>query len=184
MASAASEANEAHQRRFAERVLELVGKGSKRVAILGLAFKAGTDDVRYSPALRVAELLIARGMEVVGYDPHAARNAAQALPGLKIADSPLEAMTGASVAVVATEWPELRDLDWGSAARAMARPVVLDGRRLLDDLGLPELGFQYEALGARKPAHKPVQSTAGVEKADSRDTGQAATSQPEDLLVR
>ncbi|MGA2512695.1 MAG: nucleotide sugar dehydrogenase [Candidatus Limnocylindrales bacterium] len=146
--SAASEANEAHQRRFARRVLRALRPGCKRVAMLGLAFKAGTDDVRSSPALRVAELLIARGVEVVGYDPHAAQNAAAALPALHLAATAAEALRGAGLAVIGTDWPEFRQLDWRSLAPTMADPVVIDGRRLLDGPTMRQLGFRYEAVGA------------------------------------
>jgi UDPglucose 6-dehydrogenase len=146
--SAASEANEAHQRRFARRILRALPPGCRRVAVLGLAFKAGTDDVRSSPALRVAELLIARGVEVVGYDPHAAQNASAALPALHVAASATAALAGAGLAVIGTDWPEFRRLDWRSIAPTMAAPIVIDGRRLLDGPTMRRLGFHYEAVGA------------------------------------
>ena len=146
--SAASEANESHQRRFARRVISVLPPGSKRVAMLGLAFKAGTDDVRSSPALRVAELLIGRGLEVVGYDPFAAHDAALALPGLRLAATAEEALAGAGVAVIGTESPEFIDLDWRAIASTMASPVVVDGRRVLDGSTMRALGFRYEAVGA------------------------------------
>jgi UDPglucose 6-dehydrogenase len=146
--SAASDANEAHQRRFARRIVAALPPGSKRVAMLGLAFKAGTDDVRYSPALRVSELLIARGLEVVGYDPAAARNARLAVPEIVLADTMADALAGSGVAVIATEWPEFRDFDWRSARESMAAPVVIDGRRLLDAATMRGLGFHYDAVGA------------------------------------
>jgi UDPglucose 6-dehydrogenase len=145
--SAASEANEAHQRRFARRVVAALPKGTTRVAMLGLAFKAGTDDVRASPALRVAELLMARGLEVVAFDPVAAANARAALKDLSIASSAEEALAGAGVAVIATEWPEFRDIDWRRARSTMVAPIILDGRRLLDPAELRRLGFRYGAIG-------------------------------------
>jgi UDPglucose 6-dehydrogenase len=148
IAAAVAESNEAHQRLFATRVARLVGQHRGRVALLGLAFKAGTDDVRYSPALRVAELLLERGLDLVGYDPYAGRNAAAALPELAQAPSAMEALEGAGLAVIATEWPEFRALDWAAAARVMAAPVLLDGRRLLDGDALRALGFRYETVGA------------------------------------
>lgn len=146
--SAASEANEAHQRRFARRVLGVLRPGCVRVALLGLAFKAGTDDVRASPAIRIAELLMARGIEVVGYDPFAAKNAAAALPGLRLAATAEEALVHACAAVIGTEWPEFLRLDWRAIAPTMASPVVVDGRRLLDGPAMRALGFRYEAVGA------------------------------------
>jgi UDPglucose 6-dehydrogenase len=116
--------------------------------MLGLAFKAGTDDVRSSPALNVARMLLERGFEVVGFDPHASRNAAHELPTLAIAESSEAAIAGASVVVIATEWPEFRDLDWAGLVGTMASPTVIDGRRLLDGKRMRELGYRYEAVGA------------------------------------
>lgn len=163
LTSAASEANEAHQRRFARRVLGMLPPGCRRVAMLGLAFKAGTDDVRSSPALRVAELLMTSGVEVVGYDPHAAQNASAALPGLHLAATAEEALQGAGAAVIGTEWPEFCQLDWRSLAPTMAAPVVIDGRRLLDGTRMRELGYRYEAVGAPsspQPARVPEPAEA------------------------
>lgn len=146
--SAAAEANDAQQRRFARRILRALPSGTPRVALLGLAFKADTDDVRYSPALRVAQLLLDRGADVVGYDPQAAANAAYVLPALKQVSSAEAALAGASVAVIATEWPEFRELDWATIGKTMATRLVIDGRRLLDPEKMRTLGYQYESIGA------------------------------------
>ena len=175
--SAASAANESHQRRFARRVLAALEPGCGRVAMLGLAFKAGTDDVRSSPSLRVAELLMARGVEVVGFDPHAAANAASVLPGLQLADTAEEALEGAGVAVIGTEWPEFRELDWKTLAAKMDAPVVIDGRRLLDGPAMRALGFRYEAVGAPGSA-QPVRGR-GVGKAAAGTAAHKPTLKPE-----
>jgi UDPglucose 6-dehydrogenase len=149
--SAAAQANEAHQRRFAQRILRALPSSSPRVALLGLAFKVDTDDVRYSPALRVAQLLLDRGVQVVGYDPSASANAALALPALQLASSAEAALVGASVAVIATEWPRFRDLDWAAIAQTMAARTIIDGRRLLNPEMMRSLGYHYEAIGAPQP---------------------------------
>ena len=115
---------------------------------VGLAFKAGTDDVRSSPALRLARWLLARDAVVHAFDPSAASQARRELPGLIIHGSALDALTGADVAVIATEWPEFRDLDWERARWLMAVPLVLDGRRLLDPARMAALGFRYERVGS------------------------------------
>lgn len=164
--SAASKANEDHQRRFALRVQKALPPDRQRVAMLGLAFKAGTDDVRSSPALRVAELLMASGVEVVGYDPHAAGNARAALPGLHVAATAAEALQGASAAVIGTEWPEFRDLDWASVMPTMADPVVIDGRRLLDGPRMRALGFRYEAIGAPSMPGQPSRVREAAQATD------------------
>jgi UDPglucose 6-dehydrogenase len=96
----------------------------------------------------VAELLLGRGIEVVGYDPHAGTNAAAALPGLRVVATASEALRGSSVAVIGTEWPEFRQLDWRALGPTMASQVVIDGRRLLDGPAIRSLGFRYEAVGA------------------------------------
>jgi UDPglucose 6-dehydrogenase len=153
--AAASQANATHQQHFADRIAELLPPGSKRVAMLGLAFKAGTDDVRSSPSLQVAKLLIDRGLEVVGYDPHAAANAVRELPALRITSSAENAIAEAGVVAIGTEWPEFRDLDWASLAGMMAAPIVIDGRRLLDGDRMRVLGYHFETIGAPIP-HRTV----------------------------
>lgn len=158
--AAASQANIDHQRRFVERVARAVGGlPGRRVAVLGLAFKAGTDDVRSSPAMNVVRLLLAAGAHVVAHDPEASTNAARELPVLSIAATPLEALRGADVAVITTEWPVYRDVDWAAAREVMAQPVVIDGRRLLDPVLMATLGFDHRAVGSPDP--EPAISTCG-----------------------
>lgn len=153
--SAATEANLAHQRLFAERVdVTVGGVAGRSIAILGLAFKAGTDDIRSSPAVGLADWLLARDAVVHGYDPAAGSRASRALPGLIIHDTAIGALAGADAAVIATEWPEFKDLDWASARSMMATPLVIDGRRLLDPATMHDLGFRYERVGS--PATEPV----------------------------
>jgi UDPglucose 6-dehydrogenase len=159
--SAASEANASHQRRFVERVAAAAaGLEGRRVAVLGLAFKAGTDDIRSSPAMNVVRLLAEAGADVVAHDPEASANAALALPGLSLASTPLEALRGADVAVIATEWPVYRTLDWAAARDVMANPVVVDGRRLLDRALMMDLGFDLWTVGSPDP--RPVFSERAV----------------------
>jgi UDPglucose 6-dehydrogenase len=149
VAAAATEANLSQQVLFAERVEETLGGVEGRpIALLGLAFKAGTDDIRYSPAVALARWLLERGARVQAYDPAAARRAAQALPGLAICDSALDAVAGADAVIVATEWPEFADLDWRRVRAAVATPLLFDGRRLLDPAAMRGLGFRYERVGS------------------------------------
>jgi UDPglucose 6-dehydrogenase len=146
--SAAAEANQAHQRQFAERVAALLdGVAGRRIALLGLAFKAGTDDIRSSPAMSLARWLVEHGAIVHGYDPAASGRAADALPALVIHPTALDALRDAETAVIATEWPEFRELDWAAARTLMATPLVVDGRRLLDPGAMRALGFEYERVG-------------------------------------
>ncbi len=127
-----------------EAVWNLEGK---RVALLGLAFKPGTDDVRSAPALALARRLLADRAAVVAHDPVAGEAAQAELPELELAPDPYEAAAGAHCLVLATEWPELVALDWARVRGAMAHPVVLDGRNALDQDALIALGFTYLGLG-------------------------------------
>lgn len=146
---AAADANGAQQERFANRIAGLLGGlDGRTVAMLGLAFKAGTDDVRDSPALEVTRRLLGAGAVVRGHDPAAAANALRELPDLVIAASPAEAVRGADAVVIGTEWPAYRDLDWAALRDTMASPLVVDGRRLLDPEAMDALGYRYEAIGS------------------------------------
>ena len=160
--SAAHQANLAHQELFAERIDGIVGGVTGRsIGLLGLAFKAGTDDIRSSPAVRLADWLLAHGALVHAYDPAASGHASRLLPELIVHGSAIEALTGAEVAVIATEWPEFKELDWASARDVMAVPLVIDGRRLLEPEALRGLGFRYERVGSPS-------SVAGLEGPGAR----------------
>lgn len=119
----------------------------KRVALLGLSFKPGTDDVRFSPALALAQRLLAAGSTVVGVDPQAGGNAEREVPGLELANDVHEAATGAHCLVLATEWQEFLDLDLQTLSGLMASPVIVDGRNALDPAEASAAGFAYYAMG-------------------------------------
>ncbi|QLG63428.1 UDP-glucose 6-dehydrogenase AglM [Halorarum salinum] len=127
-----------------ERLLSLLDRhvdvAGERVAVLGLAFKPGTDDVRNSRAVPTVEGLRERGAEVVAYDPVAAGNMRERFPGIEYAESAAAALEGASGAVVVTDWPEFADLD--GEFDAMADPIVVDGRRVVER----REGITYEGL--------------------------------------
>jgi UDPglucose 6-dehydrogenase len=146
---AASDANADQQRRFAARVAAAVGGlDGRTIGLLGLAFKAGTDDVRDSPALGVARLLMAGRARVRAFDPEASGNAAHEVPGLEIVDRAEDVADGADAVVVATEWPAFRSIAWSKMRGRMRSPIVLDGRRLLDAAAMTALGYRYEAVGS------------------------------------
>ncbi|HLE98819.1 MAG TPA: UDP binding domain-containing protein, partial [Gaiellaceae bacterium] len=117
----------------------------KKIALLGLAFKPGTDDMREAPSLVLAGRLLSEGAEVRAWDPIA--DGKVHLRGVEIAESALAALDGADAAVVVTEWPELRELDWAEAGAKMRNRLVIDGRNLLDSAHLRALGFTYEGIG-------------------------------------
>jgi UDPglucose 6-dehydrogenase len=110
---------------------ELGTVAGRRIALLGLAFKPGTDDIRESPALAIAETLHVAGALVRGYDPAAGERAAAAMPWLKVCSSAAEALRGADAAAIVTDWPQFRELDWEALGQTMRQPIVVDGRRLL-----------------------------------------------------
>ena len=120
---------------------------SKRVAVLGLAFKPGTDDVRFSPALALARELIAEGAMVVGYDPEAGDNAAAELPELVVVDDPYAAARDADLIVICTEWHEFRFLHLPTVKHLMRQPIVVDGRNLFDPETMAAEGFLYSGVG-------------------------------------
>ena len=141
--------NDVHQAEIARRLEELLTGGLRgaRVALLGLAFKANTDDVRQSPALAIAAHLRKSGATVVGTDPQAAATARRADAQLEVAASVLEAAADADAVLVATEWPEYRSLDWKQIAAAMRGSVVFDTRAVVDALAVVGAGLQLERLG-------------------------------------
>jgi UDPglucose 6-dehydrogenase len=140
------EVNELQKRRVVQKLQQRLGSlRGRTVALLGLAFKPNTDDMREAPSRVIAARLIAEGAEVRGWDPVARPDD---LPGCELCDSVLDAVRGADAAIVVTEWPELRDVLPSDEVRdAMARPLVVDGRNLLDPAALVAAGFEYEAIG-------------------------------------
>ena len=144
--NAVIEVNELQKRRVIGKLERRLGPlRDKRIALLGLAFKPGTDDMREAPSLVLAGRLLSEGAEVRAWDPVA--DGAVHLHGVEIAESALKALDGADAAVVVTEWPELRDLDWADAAARMRTRLIVDGRNLLDPDQLRALGFAYEGIG-------------------------------------
>jgi UDPglucose 6-dehydrogenase len=144
--NAVIEVNELQKRRVIGKLERRLGPlRGKRIALLGLAFKPGTDDMREAPSLVLAGRLLSEGADVIAWDPVA--DGAAHLHGVDIAASALEALDGADAVVVVTEWPELLELDWAEVAGRMRGNVVVDGRNLLDPDELRELGFVYEGIG-------------------------------------
>ena len=120
----------------------------KRIALLGLAFKPNTDDLREAPSLKIAQALDRHGARVVGYDPVAGKKAAGLLPNLEVVFDPYEALSGAHAAVLVTEWDEFRELDLDRAASLMKEPPLLvDGRNALDPRDVEAAGVRYRGFG-------------------------------------
>src|SRR5438105_8773392 len=149
--SAVIEVNELQKRRVVAKLEKHLGKLRDRtVAVLGLAFKPGTDDLRDAPSLVLASRLLAEGADVRAWDPVA--DAAHLLHGVTFCDSYLEAVQGADAAVIVTEWPELVGLLAPDVRDAMRNPLIVDGRNLLDPAAARAAGFAYEGIGRPSPS--------------------------------
>ncbi len=123
----------------------------RRIAVLGAAFKPHSDDVRDSPALNVAAQMQLQGAQVVVTDPQAVSNARKRWPDLAFTESVDDALSGAELVLVLTEWPEYTGLDPARAKDLVAQPRVLDGRNCLDSAAWRSAGWTYRALGRREP---------------------------------
>lgn len=126
---------------------ELGDVHSTHIGILGGAFKANSDDIRESPALLIASELAARGARVSIYDPQAGSNIAAKYPALNVVDSLDEAVTGADMTLVLTEWKEFRELSPADIAKHGARRRILDGRNILDPAEWKDAGWSYTGMG-------------------------------------
>jgi UDPglucose 6-dehydrogenase len=143
--NAVIEVNELQKRRVIGKLKRhLDTLRGRSVALLGLAFKPNTDDVREAPSLVLAGRLIAEGAEVRAWDPIARLDNA---PGVAQVDSVAEAIRGADAVVLVTEWPELAELDWKAAAASAERPILIDGRNMLDPETMRAAGWIYESIG-------------------------------------
>ena len=152
--SSVIEVNELQKRRTIGKLQKHLGSlVDKEIALLGVAFKPHTDDVREATALVLAHRLIGEGAHVRIYDPVALENAREMLGGATLAESAIDAIDGADAIVLVTEWPEFRELDWDDVKSRMRTPIVVDGRNFLDDEALRAAGFSYEGVGrAVQPA--------------------------------
>lgn len=146
--NAVIEVNELQKRRVIGKLTKHLGSlAGKRVALLGLAFKPDTDDMREASSLVLAARLEGEGASVSGYDPVAAATAGDLLPNVELADSVEQALEGADAAVLVTEWPEFAELDWGLLRSKMSTALLVDGRNFLDPDELRGAGFAYEGIG-------------------------------------
>ena len=143
------EVNELQKRRVVQKLQKHLGSlRGKKIALLGLAFKPNTDDMREAPSRVIAYRLLSEGAEVRAWDPVAHPDD---LHGIELADTVLDAVRNADAAVIVTEWPELATLATAEVRDAMARPVLIDGRNLLDPKQARDAGFVYEGIG--RPNH-------------------------------
>jgi UDPglucose 6-dehydrogenase len=146
--TAVIEVNELQKRRVVGKLQKHLGSlVGRRVALLGLAFKANTDDMREASSLVLAARLQADGAKVCAYDPIAETEARKLMTGVEFADSALGAVKDADACIIVTEWPEFAELDWGQVKEQMAGDLVVDGRNFADRDGVTAAGFIYEGIG-------------------------------------
>jgi UDPglucose 6-dehydrogenase len=148
MLKAAERVNKQRLERFFEKIHHAlwVIKG-KRVAVLGLAFKANTDDIRFAPALEVIRKLLEEGAIVHASDPEAITHTKPIFPQVVYHEDPYDALKQADAALVCTEWQIFRNIDWERAGQLMARRLVIDGRNLYSPKKMKELDFDYYSFG-------------------------------------
>ena len=142
--------NAAQLDRFVKKIREsLWVLDDKKIAVWGLAFKQNTDDLRESVAVRLIELLVAEGANVVAYDPKAGEHMKRTELGKKITvvDDPVAATEQAEALIIATEWPEFQTVDFAKVKENLIAPLIFDGRNLLDPKSMESLGFTYHGIG-------------------------------------
>jgi len=145
--------------RFVEKVCkELWVIRGRKIAVLGLAFKPNTDDVRFAPAIELLRTFVREGATVSAYDPQAIEKARAIVPNVEYCSSPLAAAQDADAIVIATEWDEFRTLDWNAVKKVVARPLVVDGRNMFKPAEMVARGFSYVSIG-RQSAAPELQST-------------------------
>jgi UDPglucose 6-dehydrogenase len=147
------EVNELQKRRVVGKLKRHLGDlENKEIALMGLAFKPGTDDMREASSVVLAARLLAEGANVRAYDPVALDAAGRRLSAVALYDDPWECVTGADALVIVTEWPEVVGLDWIRVAAVMRGDVLVDGRNALDPLQMVSAGFAYEGIGRVVPS--------------------------------
>jgi UDPglucose 6-dehydrogenase len=163
MLDAVAQVNERQRLLLVQRLVQHLGDSlaGHRIAVWGLAFKPGTDDLREAPSLAIIEQLLNRGAQVCAFDPVAMPGVAARFagrPGLELVDGPLQAAADASALLVVTEWREFRSPDFAALLATMRRPLVLDGRNLYDPALMAQLGFEYQGIGRAGLAPPLVQT--------------------------
>jgi UDPglucose 6-dehydrogenase len=168
LVTAVMEVNDLQMRRPVSKLQKHLGSlRGKCIALLGLAFKANTDDMREAPSIVLAARLLAEGAEVVAWDPVV--DASTALDGVTFVKSPADALSAADAAVVVTEWPELRELPWADLRETMRSPVVIDGRNHLDAAAMRAAGYVYEGMGRSASPFATLPETPELAQTVTRD---------------
>jgi UDPglucose 6-dehydrogenase len=156
------EINEARKRQMADRVVQACGNSvdGKTIAVLGLTFKPGTDDMRDAPSLSIIPALQAAGARIRAYDPAGMAEAAKMLDGITFCQSAYETLEGADCVVIITEWNEFRALDLERVKQLMTQPMMVDLRNIYKHPDMAEAGFAYFSVGRPSAMPAPGQPAA------------------------
>ena len=147
---AVAKVNEQQKDFFFRKIKKAVWNiGGKRIAVLGLSFKPNTDDIRLSPAIDIIHMLKKEGAEISVFDPKAMEKARRELIGVTYCKNSYEAIKGADCLVITTDWPEFKALSLKRVKRLLKRPIIVDGRNMLDPDKMRRLGFTYTSIGRR-----------------------------------
>lgn len=160
--------NEEQKRRFFEKVRSALWTfRGKKIGVLGLAFKGGTDDIRESPALDILKKLHHEGCSIIAFDPAAEARAREILPPgphVRYADDPYAAAEGADALLILNDWQDFAELDLDKLYRALRYPIIVDGRNLYDPAAMAARGFTYLSVG--RPTIPPARDVVGSRKAN------------------
>jgi UDPglucose 6-dehydrogenase len=157
--------NELQKRRVVGKLVKHLGPlHGKTIALLGLAFKPHTNDMRNAPSLVLAPRLLAEGAHVRAWDSVVADEAGELLRGVELAPTIVAAVVGADAAVIVTEWPELQQLVSPEVRSLMRNPLIVDGRNMLDPAEVRAAGFAYEAIGRTSSVLEALPETAEPER--------------------
>jgi len=132
----------------------------KRIGILGLAFKPGTDDIRFAPALDLISRLLLENARIQVFDPQAMEKTKPLFPSIRYCDDPHEVAENAEAIMIVTEWEVFKTLDWQRVRDSMLRPLILDGRNLLKGEEMAALGFEYQGIG--KAVNEPLSANSAT----------------------
>lgn len=143
------EVNQLQRERFVKKIERVLGGSleGKKLAVMGIAFKPETDDIRDAPSIDIIELLEHRGAVIQAYDPVVGQHTHPSLKRLSVEKDPYRALQGADAMVIVTEWRQLADMDWERVKRELRFPIIIDGRNVFEPGEMAELGFEYYCIG-------------------------------------
>ena len=142
--------NNEQRKKVCQKAQKILGSlRNKSIAVWGLAFKAGTDDVRESVAIYLIKDLKKKGVKVKAYDPQGENSAKKLLSGIIYTKDPYQAVKGCELLIIATEWPEFKGVDFSKVKRLMKKPIIIDGRNWLNPAKIRKIGFDYYGVGRK-----------------------------------